>query len=734
MQRLIAGSGSAASKQQRIPTTAERQITCKKLCNALQTIWRSSASLTNNDSTVNQIATILKRLNNVLEDESRKAAPHSCLIYAASHQIYIIVAKLALSSNSHEVINAAAQFFHFLINGEVEGVLDSKIFARSLVDLVRRCTTPVTKTIDDTEESALIELLFEICTKIRLDPDILPAWFYPERGSSQRSSTALDARRSQFPLFHLLLEYVHYDGPIGDFARTALLYLTETASRSGPLEKWMMESDLAPQMASGLSAFYGRLSRTAPSINKASVPVLSHSDVSESVKTPDESYEDDDLNMRAFLSYLAFWQDTLTRCKSVEVRDTLLDSFQVLFVEQLLYPSLLESSDVEGGSTAAVMLHLCRLLDAVENPQLTSRMLIYLFASKVQPASKSDRSSQRMSLSRRKSLQQLANFAQLNDNPSPELFSLLDLIVFSLRSDHFQTVASSLKLVSILIRRHHPCVKQQLFQLEMPTTNARHNLNELNSVMMTLFDCAGTISQTGSLDSSYQAALADTQIRMEQHSCLLDETIQKLSEKHALAISQESKIFQQMLNLLGSWFTNDALVNLELTSVFAELATCEGILMRTWLAPLNSDVDAMAVECPSVISILEKLMQQVATWRSQFIEWDAFYSVQKVELCNDDNTPSLTESSTTRTVSSGSLSTTLLETKLPLHARSSSGSEVIIEDSNPPQPGEVEGKSRLLEQSLGHVLTQSVILQEFILELAAALQIRATLFNEVDLS
>lgn len=36
--------------------------------------------------------------------------------------------------------------------------------------------------------------------------------------------------------------------------------------------------------------------------------------------------------------------------------------------------------------------------------------------------------------------------------------------------------------------------------------------------------------------------------------------------------------------------------------------------------------------------------------------------------------------------------------------------------------------------SLRHVLTQAIILQEFILELAASLQIRATLFNEVDLS
>lgn len=37
------------------------------------------------------------------------------------------------------------------------------------------------------------------------------------------------------------------------------------------------------------------------------------------------------------MSYLLFWQDTIDHCKSAEVNDTLLDHFQVLFLEQLLY-------------------------------------------------------------------------------------------------------------------------------------------------------------------------------------------------------------------------------------------------------------------------------------------------------------------------------------------------------------------------------------------------------------
>lgn len=41
--------------------------------------------------------------------------------------------------------------------------------------------------------------------------------------------------------------------------------------------------------------------------------------------------------MNTFMSYLAFWQDLLEYCKSIDVRQTLLDHFQVLFLQQLLY-------------------------------------------------------------------------------------------------------------------------------------------------------------------------------------------------------------------------------------------------------------------------------------------------------------------------------------------------------------------------------------------------------------
>lgn len=41
-------------------------------------------------------------------------------------------------------------------------------------------------------------------------------------------------------------------------------------------------------------------------------------------------------HLETFLTYLIFWQDVLEHCRSADVKQTLLDHFQVLFLQQLL--------------------------------------------------------------------------------------------------------------------------------------------------------------------------------------------------------------------------------------------------------------------------------------------------------------------------------------------------------------------------------------------------------------
>lgn len=554
----------------------------------------------------------------------------------ASSQTYIIITKLSVSCRDVEIIKASAQLFHILINGETEGLLDSKLFTRSLLDLVCYATIGGKVIVEERLQTDLVELLFEIATKIRLDPDILPAWFYPDREPTRGRNPADETRRSQFPLFHVLVQYVHHDGPVGDFARTALLYLTETASRFKPLETWMIESDLAPQMASGLGALYSRLNRQSTPLNAQALalPIVLLSDRMNTLDSLAESPQDTQLATKAFFSYLAFWQDTLNHCKSAEVSDTLLDHFQVLFVQQLLYPSLLESSDVEGGSTAAVIGHLSQILLSIDHIQLVDSILCYLLASPNMPPEHKTKSHrrQRMSVSRRRSVDQLKALADVSDSPSPNLFNLLDLMVISLKSRHSETVDACLKLLSVIVNRHHSQVLTNLFRLEPGLgIQGLHGVHELNTCLFKFFDLAGGIAQNADMDSSYRAALLDGQVLLEQHSCFTSNDEEQL-EMRGMSIARECKLFEALVSLLREFFANDTVTNLYLSEAIMALAACEHMNLHGWLLPSSQQSHTEDNSAYNISFAIGELVEQVRQWKSQFSEWDELISRRRMEL------------------------------------------------------------------------------------------------------
>ncbi|KIW19231.1 hypothetical protein PV08_03525 [Exophiala spinifera] len=842
LTRLIAGSGTSPTKQ-KTNTPAERLATCKSICNALTQAWRGGAVEREEESALTYTAKLLQRLENILHDESRRAAPHSCLRYVASSQAYIIITKLAVSSRNTEIIKLSAQLFHILINGEAEGLLDSKLFTRSLLDLVCYATIGGQVIVEERLETDLVELLFEIATKIRLDPDILPAWFYPDRENTRGRNGIDETRRSQFPLFFVLVQYVHHDGPVGDFARTALLYLTETASRFKPLETWMIESDLAPQMASGLGALYSRLSRQSTSLaaRSSKLAIVTLSDYSETVDSLAESPRDSPQAVKAFFSYLAFWQDTLNHCKSLEVSDTLLDHFQVLFVQQLLYPSLLESSDVEGGSTAAVITHLSRMLLAVDHYQLIDRMLGYLLASPHTPRVSRDKSHrrQRMSVSRSKSIEQLKALSETADSPSPNLFNLLDLLVMSLKSSHSETVNACLKLLSVIIGKHHCHVPLILFRTEVASTQSvRSGVDALNAYLHKLFEYSGAVGKDhldNELDQSYQDALQDCQVLLEQHSCFVTAPADAdLVNGNSMTIAPECKLFEALTQLLRNFFANDSVTNLYLTEALVALTACEYMDLQGWLLP-GAQGRLEEHSAYNITFILSELADQATQWKSQFPQWDELMSLRRHELSEDApeqpanprTSSGQTAGSTMRTRSisppkaqsrpatprgrpipptefgsidsklSGSGShradlaeralgrsplrqalptdgtdgltaapeaarpitpstTSLLRTQvdiyntktpteatasLPVHAGRKQDPEADAlpfrpsltqaHDSGTATPISRDDSEPRHQATLNHILTNAVILQEFILEIAAIVQLRATFFDEI---
>lgn len=117
-------------------------------------------------------------------------------------------------------------------------------------------------------EGEVLELLFGIAAKIRLEPDLLPIWFMSEEeaetiatGSGGPGQSIPLGDHKRFPLCYQFIGRVYNQGRAGDFARTGLLYIFESVSSSPELERWIIESDLPTLMASGLGALYSQLSR-----------------------------------------------------------------------------------------------------------------------------------------------------------------------------------------------------------------------------------------------------------------------------------------------------------------------------------------------------------------------------------------------------------------------------------------------------------------------------------------
>ena len=182
------------------------------------------------------------------------------------------VLKVASTVRKDVVLRAAISTFGALIEGE-EDLLEDREFARFLMRLTDIKPADESVELSSDIEAAIVELRFEVAAKIRMQHGMLSAWFHPyhppglgidnggEANINDSFPEAGVSQRSQFPLFYSLMDYVHHDRPIGDFARTGVLYIVETASSVPELERWVVDSDLATLLATGLGALYSQLSR-----------------------------------------------------------------------------------------------------------------------------------------------------------------------------------------------------------------------------------------------------------------------------------------------------------------------------------------------------------------------------------------------------------------------------------------------------------------------------------------
>ncbi|KAI2641374.1 Retinoic acid induced 16-like protein-domain-containing protein [Hypomontagnella submonticulosa] len=617
--RLIANtrlsSGSTSKDAARDPIRRRQRF--EKEYSQLLYIWRKCSDLTKDEDAAENVEIRLQGLTNILADESRRPLPHPCISFSATKQIYIPIAKIATTSYNEWIIKEAILFFATLIESEEEAFVESDAFSTSLTNLLVRITGANGLRLGPDTEVKVVELAFNITTKIRLEPHILSAWFksHPdnhgndEKARDQREKFAGRTQKQDFPLFYILMDYIHHEGKIGDFARTGLLYIIESASSSVALEQWIVESDLSTLMATGLGALYSQLSRKLvidhPPENLP--PVLALSDY----EHPTSTFEivsscnpDFQLHLETFLSHLLFWQDVLNHCRSVEVNSTLLEHFQVIFLQQLLYPSLLESSDVDGGSSVAVLTYLRRILETLDHPDMINLILHYLLALPDAESSAPSDAEPSVSAARKRKSMDLATMmaTRVESSYTPLLFNLVDLIHSCLKSRNQQTVCVTLQLVATILKRHHRYATTTLLHTEsINSATSRRTVGAHQQEVEFLTTLAGSVGGQDNFDEMYDNILKDSMTRVEGHPCCLKLVAPKLStNNHKLpaipdslpgaprdvpphTLSTEDPLLNSLLDILETFFVNPVEMNLSATETIIDLAVCGYVSVEGWL-------------------------------------------------------------------------------------------------------------------------------------------------------
>lgn len=258
------------------------------------------------------------------------------------------------------------------------------------------------------------------------------------------------------------------------------------------------------------------------------------------------------------------------------------------------YPSLVESSDIDGGSSVAVLTYLKCIIESVDNPDLIRLILEYLLAIPEKRALNEESPSRPTALAqRRKSQTLIVNLAREEEKPSPNLFTLVDLVLASLRSRNQQTVTATLRLTSVLVGTHHGYTNISLIKTKPYDCSLRvRTLRAHDQDTATFFSMVEDLISHDHLSEAYEAHIHDAQILLESHCCsahLLglpnSEPASKVKARFLRPhlIAPEDPLSQSITALLEDFLTNDFETNLSLTQTFSTLASCGNTRLDFWL-------------------------------------------------------------------------------------------------------------------------------------------------------
>ena len=264
------------------------------------------------------------------------------------------------------------------------------------------------------------------------------------------------------------------------------------------------------------------------------------------------------------------------------------------------YPSLIESSDSDGGSSVAVLTYLRCIVESINHKDLLHVTLQYLLALPEAREEEAVPVRPTTLARRRKSSILVTNLAQGQEKPMPDLFTLVDLVLTSLRSPNQQTVRATLQLVSVLLDSHHKYAILSLIKtLPLDDGLPSRTIDAHSRDTTFLFSLAEDLIEHDDLAENYDAHLQDARTLLESHCC--SSQLLALLGNHLVIPRQyleksghpgkvqphrlcsDDSLSASLIALLEDFLTNDIGTNLALTQCISILASCENTQINGWL-------------------------------------------------------------------------------------------------------------------------------------------------------
>ncbi|KAG2192385.1 hypothetical protein INT46_008210 [Mucor plumbeus] len=605
-----------------------------------------------------EIPSKLRQMVDLLVDEEARQEDNTtglCMEYFLKHGVLQYLVTTAEKADYPVGIRGEAiQMINNLIELLDDRFLVHNAVHKPTIKLLRFCV------LDDRQSElysdSLVDLMYTICSKIHGFPALLNIFFHdkhwlttPQKNPATDQTTIPEAitadepHEYEFLLFTYLLRFVHREGRSGDYARTGLLFLMEMADDQ--LGDFILESDFATIMAAGLGALYSQLPRKL--IVKDEIDQIYSNPTS--YLLGQENLEENSSSMRfpvgigaeysnssefkyqldSFLKLLEFCQDVLTRCPNNAICLSLLKSVRAIFLENILYPSILECSDVDG-SSVAVISYIDLILQTLQQDDLSKVIVGYLMDDE---QASSD------------NITDLKNLDINRDTTSPKMssthFTLKDLIFSRLKSNSQTTVIATLKLLKTLVTKH---CQYSLGLLSISPDNSKnsiiisHHLREVE-LYFSLIIAIDAAHAEDVLACGYEDYLRDVEATIDNDWCYqnskpasdakntfmrsrteapkakrrrsfkygqrsVKEEQEEENEKRARQKRKDSlkscslvrhrvrstdPLMQILLSLLSHFFTQSSELNLALTGVISALALCPYRSLEGWIAFSEND-------------------------------------------------------------------------------------------------------------------------------------------------